>query len=292
MGTTEAALSGVPVQAIVGHLSMVHTDMVPTGLTVFSVERLKASATVRSSILHNVALPTQNCLAFETGEVLHVPVATLSFRALISKDDLITGRTAGFKQLRVMPSTVDLPFVIKVDKVHKKLAAGGTGEAGRVPTHPWAHSGCRYSHLSTTDAFTTMLANTVEEISRQHFHGSPPERLLFPLDAEHLQLLLLLFTERLAITDLIIVWWELIQELLDSEFLTRAVHIRDFILGETGEKQLYLFQPESRWYPGVLLQCAARVVVRGGAALEAKVELADFVLHDEVLCRRPALEAD
>ena len=39
---------------------------------------------------------------------------------------------------------------------------------------------------------------------------------------------------------LIIMWWELVEELLDSKLLSRTVHIGDLILGQTGEIQLDL----------------------------------------------------
>lgn len=64
--------------------------MFSTGLTVLGIQRLEAAAAVRPAILHDVALTAKDCLAFETGEVLHVPVAALCFCALISKDDLPT----------------------------------------------------------------------------------------------------------------------------------------------------------------------------------------------------------
>lgn len=34
---------------------------------------------------------------------------------------------------------------------------------------------------------------------------------------------------------LIIMWWKLVEELLDSKLLSWTVHIRDFILRQTGE---------------------------------------------------------
>lgn len=64
------------------------TNVFSTGLTILCIERLKAATTEWSAVLHNVPLPSQNCLTFKTGEVLHVPVATLCLCALISKDDL------------------------------------------------------------------------------------------------------------------------------------------------------------------------------------------------------------
>lgn len=64
--------------------------MFSTGLAVLSVQRLEAAAAVRPAILHDVALTAEDRLAFETGEVLHVPVAAFCFCALVSKDDLPT----------------------------------------------------------------------------------------------------------------------------------------------------------------------------------------------------------
>lgn len=66
------------------------TDVFSTGLTVLGIERLEAAAAVRPAVLHDVALAAQDGLAFETGEVLHVPVSPLSLCALVCKDDLWT----------------------------------------------------------------------------------------------------------------------------------------------------------------------------------------------------------
>ena len=64
------------------------TNVFSTGLTILCIERLKAATTVRSSVLHDIALASQDCLTFKAGEMLHVPVAALCLCALISKDDL------------------------------------------------------------------------------------------------------------------------------------------------------------------------------------------------------------
>lgn len=42
------------------------------------------------------------------------------------------------------------------------------------------------------------------------------------------------------ISHLIIMWWQLVEELLDSELLSRTVHIGDLVLRQTGEIQLHL----------------------------------------------------
>jgi hypothetical protein len=62
--------------------------MLPTGFAVLSVERLEAATAEGAAVLHDISLPSQDCLTFQTAEMLHVPVATLGFRALVSKNDL------------------------------------------------------------------------------------------------------------------------------------------------------------------------------------------------------------
>lgn len=62
--------------------------MFPTGITVFSIERLEAGAAVGSSFLHDVALTPQHSFTLKAAEVLHVPVAPLCLGALIGEDDL------------------------------------------------------------------------------------------------------------------------------------------------------------------------------------------------------------
>lgn len=49
---------------------------------------------------------------------------------------------------------------------------------------------------------TYMLTNAVEKIAGQQFHCAPPQCFLLPLHTEHKELLLLLLTERLAVTHL------------------------------------------------------------------------------------------
>lgn len=64
------------------------TNMLPTGFAVFSIERLEAATAEGAAILHDISLPSQDCFTFQAAEMLHVPVATLSLRALVSKNDL------------------------------------------------------------------------------------------------------------------------------------------------------------------------------------------------------------
>lgn len=62
--------------------------MLPTGLTVFGIERLETATAEGAPILHDVPLPSQGRLTLKAAEVFHVPVATLRFCALIGKNNL------------------------------------------------------------------------------------------------------------------------------------------------------------------------------------------------------------
>lgn len=64
------------------------TDVLAAGFTVLRVQGLEAAAAERAAVLHDVPLPAQHRLTLQAAEVLHVPVATLRFRALVSKNDL------------------------------------------------------------------------------------------------------------------------------------------------------------------------------------------------------------
>lgn len=52
-------------------------------------------ATVGPSLLHDVALATQHCLALEAAKVFHVPVPPLGFGAFVGEDDLEIGKPNG-----------------------------------------------------------------------------------------------------------------------------------------------------------------------------------------------------
>lgn len=62
--------------------------MFSTCVTVLCIKGLKAVAAVWPSILHDVALAAEGCLALIATEVLHVPVPALCLSAFISKDYL------------------------------------------------------------------------------------------------------------------------------------------------------------------------------------------------------------
>lgn len=65
----------------------------------------------------------------------------------------------------------------------------------------------------------------------------------------------------MAISHLIIVGWKLLEQLPDTVSLADAVDVRDLIFGDGREVQVNLIRSQSGWDPGVLLQCAAAVIV-------------------------------
>lgn len=48
---------------------------------------------------------------------------------------LVAGGAARLQPLCVVPPTVDLPILVKVDEVYQELIAHTAHKAGRVPTH-------------------------------------------------------------------------------------------------------------------------------------------------------------
>lgn len=72
------------------------TNVFPTGLTVFCIERFKTVTAERPPILHDVPLSTQDCFTLEATEVFHMPVATFSFCTFISKNYLFRDKKDTF----------------------------------------------------------------------------------------------------------------------------------------------------------------------------------------------------
>lgn len=64
------------------------TYVLGTGVAIFCIQGLEAVATVGPSLLHDIALATQHCLALKAAKVFHVPVPPLGFGAFIGEDDL------------------------------------------------------------------------------------------------------------------------------------------------------------------------------------------------------------
>lgn len=56
----------------------------------------------------------------------------------------------------MVPSTVDLSFVVEVDQVHQQFTARGAGETRRVPAQPGARPRSEHRHFSTADVLATL----------------------------------------------------------------------------------------------------------------------------------------
>lgn len=84
----EAALRGVPVLALVGHLALVDADGLPARVAVLREAAVEAGQAVGPRLPHDVALPAELLGALRAGEVLHVPRAAFRLRALVGEDDL------------------------------------------------------------------------------------------------------------------------------------------------------------------------------------------------------------
>lgn len=260
-GTTEAAFGGVPVLPIIRHLALINSNVVPTRVAVLGVERLKAGAAVWSSFLHDVPLAAQYCLALEAAEVLHVPVPALCLGALISKDDLVTGRAPRLQSLGVVPAAVDLAILVEVDKVHQKLLASAANEAGRVPTHSMASSGCKHSNVAAVYLATTLFTDGPHHRNREGTNIATAQVLPFPLVAEELEFSFLLVVQAVAVAYLIVMGRELMEQLFDAVFLSWAVHVGHLVLRQGTVVVMNLLRFEPWRHPGVLLQSTARVIV-------------------------------
>lgn len=70
--------------------------------------------------------------------------------------NLIAGCTARLQALSMVPATVYLPILVKVDQIHQELIADSAYEARRVPANAMASAGCKHSDVSTIDLASTL----------------------------------------------------------------------------------------------------------------------------------------
>ena len=64
----------------------------------------------------------------------------------------------------MVPTTVDLPFLVEVDEVHQQLVTHAAHEAARVPTHAVARP--RRKHCNVTSVY---LPPTLRDGQRQRW---------------------------------------------------------------------------------------------------------------------------
>lgn len=149
----------MPMLALIGHLALVNANVFPAGIAVLCIEALIAAAAVGATLAHDVPLSAKCLFTLKAAEVAHVPVATFGLCTLICKDDLITGLTARFKALGVVPPTVDLAILVEVDEVNKELPTGGANETLGVPAGAMPCSAGKNCNVPATDLLPTLLTN-------------------------------------------------------------------------------------------------------------------------------------
>ena len=86
------------------------------------------------------------------------PRVTTGLRAPRSgaSSDLVAGCAARLQALRVVPATVDLPILVKVDQIHQELVADSADKAGWVPADTVASTWCKHSDVPAIDLASTL----------------------------------------------------------------------------------------------------------------------------------------
>lgn len=91
---------------LVRHLTLVDTNRLAAPVAVLGKERVEAGKTERPAGSHDVPAAAQLLLTFGASEVGHVPCPALRFCALVSEDELVAGRAAGFHRFRVVTAAI------------------------------------------------------------------------------------------------------------------------------------------------------------------------------------------
>lgn len=158
----------------------------------------------------------------------HMPSSALRLRTLVGQYNLIAGAASRLQRLRVMPATVQPAVPPEVYQVDEQLPAHAANEAGRMPEGGWTSATRSHRHLASRDGPATLAASgPVRPL--QLARVSSPERLAFPLSGEHPQLPLLLLGQAAAVSCLIVVRRELLQQLFHSLALAGAASVRDLV---------------------------------------------------------------
>uniref|UniRef100_A0A2D4IG77 Uncharacterized protein n=1 Tax=Micrurus lemniscatus lemniscatus TaxID=129467 RepID=A0A2D4IG77_MICLE len=155
----ETGISGVPVLALIGHLALVNTNVLPACIAIFCIEALITTAAIGATLAHDVSLPTQGLLTFKAAEMAHVPVTALGFCALICKDDLITSFTSRLEALSMVAPTVDFALLVEVDQVNEELPTRGTNKALGVPAGTMPSSTGKDSNVPSANLFSTLFTD-------------------------------------------------------------------------------------------------------------------------------------
>lgn len=227
---------------------MIDSNGFPAGIAVLGEDGVEAVEAVRPRIPHDVPLPAQDSVALETGKVAHVPGFALRLRALVRQDELVASGAAGLERLGVVSAAVEPAVPIEVDEVHEELPADGAGEAARVPAVVRAGTGRQDGHVASAHGLSALGANggDWERVGdRELADSAPAEGFPLPLSGEEPELLLLILGEGGAVTDLVVVRRQLIEQLADSVLFSDRVDVRHLVLRQYREVQMDLNNKES-----------------------------------------------
>lgn len=178
----------------------------------------------RFSHLYNFYLP----IALKAREVPHMPRPPFRLCAFVGKYDLVASTASRLQRFRVVPATVQLAILPEVYQVDEQLPAYATDEAGRMPEGGWTGATRSHCHLTGRNRPATFAASgAVGPVQLARVSSS--KRFAFPLRGEHPKLPLLLLGQPAAVPCLVVVRWELLQQLLHPFPLAGAARVRDLV---------------------------------------------------------------
>lgn len=99
--------------------------------------------------------------------------------------DLITGCAARLQALGVVPATVYLPILVKVDQIHQQLVADGADEARRVPANAVAGTGRKHGDVPAVNLASALRGKQTRQYKHQPVCLSGARRALDRIKAHH-----------------------------------------------------------------------------------------------------------
>lgn len=213
---------------LVRHLPLIDTNWFPTTVAILGERGIKTSETVRSAFSHHVPLTPKLPIALKAREVPHMPRPPFRLCAFVGKYDLVASTASRLQRFRVVPATVQLAILPEVYQVDEQLPAYATDEAGRMPEGGWTGATRSHCHLTGRNRPATFAASgAVGPVQLARVSSS--KRFAFPLRGEHPKLPLLLLGQPAAVPCLVVVRWELLQQLLHPFPLAGAARVRDLV---------------------------------------------------------------
>jgi hypothetical protein len=246
----------------VAHLSLIYTNSLTTCIAILGEHAVEAGQTVRSPFPHYVPLTSQVPITFKAGKMFHMPGSSFCFGTLIGENNLVTRGASWLSRLSVVSAAIELPILVKVDQIYEEFLADGAAEAGGVP-----YSGGSSPRCCNADVTPQYRVSATFTCCRglksywQLLHRAATQCIAFSLGRKQSEFFFLILRETIAIPDFIIVWGELVQELLDAILLSHRVYIRHLVIRQGREIQVHLIRLKPGRYPRVLLQSTPRVII-------------------------------